>query len=90
MAFILAANLNKNIRKTTLWQKNVFHFQSIIAHGLILSSPLSEYTYSMARISGVCILLMSCISEQGITSELIYISHRNAWKITPLRLHFQI
>ncbi len=24
--------------------KNVFHFLSIIAHGLILSNPLSEYT----------------------------------------------
>ena len=39
--------------------KNVFHFLSIIAHDLILSKPLSEYTYSMARISGVCVLLMS-------------------------------
>ncbi len=55
--------------------KNVFHFLSIIAHGLILSDALSEYTHSMARISGLCILLMSCISEQEDTSELVYISH---------------
>ena len=34
---------------------NVFHFLSIIAHGLILSDPLSEYTYSLARISDVCL-----------------------------------
>ncbi len=45
--------------------KNVFHFLSITAHGLMLSNPLSEYTNNLARISGVCILLMSCISEQG-------------------------
>ncbi len=29
--------------------KNVFHFLSIIAHGLVLSNYLSEYTYSLAR-----------------------------------------
>ncbi len=66
------------------WPKNVFHFLSVITHGLILSSPLSEYTYSLAGISGVCILMMSRIRE------LVYISHWNAWKTTPLRLLFKI
>ena len=33
--------------------KNVFHFLSIIAYGLILSNSSSEYTYSMTRIFGV-------------------------------------
>ncbi len=74
----------------TSWHlKNAFHFLSIIAHGLILSNPLSEYTYSVARISGVCILLMSCINEQEDTSELVYLSHWNAWKTAPQRLHFK-
>ena len=44
--------------------KNVCHFLFITAHGLISSNPLSEYTYSLCRICGVCILLVSCISEQ--------------------------
>ncbi len=35
--------INSEIRKL----KNVFHFLSIIAHGLILSNPLSEYTYTV-------------------------------------------
>ncbi len=31
--------------------KNVFHFLSIISHGLVLSNYLSEYIYSLARIA---------------------------------------
>ena len=30
--------------------KNVFHFLSIIAHGLILSNPISEYTSQWAQV----------------------------------------
>ncbi len=42
----------------------MFQFLLIIAHGLILSNSLSEYTYNLSRICGVYILLMSCIGEQ--------------------------
>ncbi len=53
--------------------KNVFHFLFISAHDLILSNSLTEYAYSLCRICGVLILLMSCIKRK--------------WRICSIRHH---
>ncbi len=44
--------------------KNVLQLLYIIAHEIIISNSISEYTHGPWKVSGACSLLMSCISEQ--------------------------
>ncbi len=50
---IYTYRLKESTKNLNYVVKNVFWFLSIIADGLILSYLLFEYTYSLARISGV-------------------------------------
>ncbi len=36
----------------------------IIAHEMMVSNSISEYTHGSWKVNGACSLLMSCISEQ--------------------------
>ena len=44
--------------------KNVLQLLYIIAHEIIISFSVFEYTHDPWKVSGTCGLLMSCISEQ--------------------------
>ncbi len=44
--------------------KNVLQLLYIIAHEIIVSNSVSEYTHSPWKVSDACGLLMSCISQQ--------------------------
>ena len=44
--------------------KNVLQLLYIIAHEMIVSNSISEYTHGLWKVSRACSLLMSCISEQ--------------------------
>ena len=44
--------------------KNVLQLLYIVAHEIIASNSVSEYTHDPWKVSGACGLLMSCISEQ--------------------------
>ena len=44
--------------------KNVLQLLYIIAHEIIVSNSVSEYTHGPWKVSDACALLMSCISEQ--------------------------
>ncbi len=44
--------------------KNVLQLLYIIAHEIIVSNSVSEYTHGPWKVSDACTLLMSCISEQ--------------------------
>ena len=44
--------------------KNVLQLLYIIAHEIIISNSVSEYTHGPWKVSDACALLMSCITEQ--------------------------
>ncbi len=46
------------------FEKNVLQLLYIIAHEIIVTNSVSEYTHGPWKVSDACALLMSCISEQ--------------------------
>ena len=52
------------IKVELLARKNVLQLLYIIAHTMMVSNLVSEYTHGPWKVSGACSLLMSCISEQ--------------------------
>ncbi len=51
-------------------QTNVLQLLYIIAHEIIVSNSVSEYTHGPWKVSDVCALLMSCISEQDSVKNM--------------------